>query len=82
MAGIDCIWYRRGPLSRTFSFPEPGFTADPSDSGKNLFQLLPSGWRYRAPYAKNNKFKNIFFPESITQLTLTHHVWDNSCPKI
>ncbi|KAJ8375448.1 hypothetical protein SKAU_G00060280 [Synaphobranchus kaupii] len=41
-------------------------TADPSHPGHNLFQLLPSGRRYRALYAKTTRHKNSFFPQAVT----------------
>ncbi|KAK9516191.1 hypothetical protein VZT92_024137 [Zoarces viviparus] len=37
-------------------------TADPSHPGHKLFQLLPSGRRYRALYAKTTRHRNSFFP--------------------
>ena len=40
-------------------------TADPSHPGHNLFQLLPSGRRYRSLYAKTTRQKSSFFPQAV-----------------
>ena len=40
--------------------------ADPSHPGHNLFQLLPSGRRYRTMYTKNTRHRNSFFPLAVT----------------
>lgn len=40
-------------------------SADPSQPGHNLFQLLPSGRRYRALYAKTSTYRNGFFRQAI-----------------
>jgi len=43
-------------------------TADPSHPGHKLFQLLPSGRRYRALYAKTTRHRNSFFPLAVTMM--------------
>ena len=40
--------------------------ADPSHPGHNLFQLLPSGRRYRTMYTKTTRHRNSFFPLAVT----------------
>ena len=40
-------------------------SADPSHPGYKLFQLLPSGQRYRALYVKTSRHRNSFFPGAI-----------------
>ncbi|KAK0132009.1 hypothetical protein N1851_021293 [Merluccius polli] len=43
-------------------------TKDSSHPGFDLFDLLPSGRRYRCIRTKTNSFKNSFFPKAITTL--------------
>jgi hypothetical protein len=43
-------------------------TKDSSHPGFELFELLPSGRRYRCIITKTNRFKNSFFPKAITSL--------------
>src|SRR4029434_7416301 len=43
--------------------------ADPSHPGHNLFQLLPSGRRYRSLYTKTTRHRNSFFPLAVTLMT-------------
>ena len=38
---------------------------DPSHPANHLFELLPSGRRYRAIKARTSRFRSIFFPEAI-----------------
>ena len=40
--------------------------ADPSHPGHNLFQLLPSGRRYRSLHTKTTRHRNSFFPLAVT----------------
>ena len=40
--------------------------ADPSHPGHNLFQLLPSGRRYRSLHTKTTWHRNSFFPLAVT----------------
>lgn len=57
-------------------------TADPSHPGYNLFQLLPSGRRYRALYAKTSRQRNTFSPHTVTLMNrkhLTHSGRNNHC---
>ncbi len=53
------------PPNRTEKRAE-NITADPSHPGHNLFELLPSGRRYRALYAKTTGDMNSFFPQAVT----------------
>ena len=41
-------------------------TADPSHPGYNLFQLRPSGRRYRTLYTKTTRHRNSFCPPAVT----------------
>ena len=41
---------------------------DSSHPGSDLFDLLPSGRRYRVIRSKTNRLKNSFFPKAITAL--------------
>src|SRR4029434_4348794 len=41
-------------------------TADPSHPGHDLFQLLPSGMRYRTLYTKTTRHRNSLFPLAVT----------------
>ncbi|KAL0167353.1 hypothetical protein M9458_039197, partial [Cirrhinus mrigala] len=40
-------------------------TLDPSHPSHHLFELLPSGWCYRAPNTRTTRHKNSFFPQAI-----------------
>ncbi|KAL0151329.1 hypothetical protein M9458_053323 [Cirrhinus mrigala] len=40
-------------------------TLDPSHPSHHLFELLPSGRRYRAPNTRTTRHKNSFFPQAI-----------------
>ncbi len=42
----------------------------PSHSAHSLFELLPSGRRYRAPSTKTTRHRNSFFPQAIISWTL------------
>src|SRR4029434_507697 len=42
--------------------------ADPSHPGHKLFNLLPSGRRYRSLFAKTSRHKNSFFPLAVSLL--------------
>ena len=42
--------------------------ADPSHPTNYLFELLPSGRRYKAIKARTHRFRNSFFPEAILAL--------------
>lgn len=46
---------------------------DSSHPGSDLFNLLPSGRRYRCIRTRTNRFKNSFFPKVITTLNLHMH---------
>ena len=41
-------------------------SADPSHPAHQLFELLPSGRRYRTLYTKTARHKNSFFPQAVT----------------
>jgi len=43
-------------------------SADPSHPGNKLFELLPSGRRYKALYAKTSRHKGSFYPQAVTLL--------------
>ncbi|XP_048106307.1 uncharacterized protein LOC125299187 isoform X3 [Alosa alosa] len=43
-------------------------SADPSHPGHKLFNLLPSGRRYRALFTKTSRHKDSFFPQAATLL--------------
>ena len=43
---------------------------DPRHPGHNLFNLLPSGRRYKTLYTKTSRHKNSFFPCAIKLLNL------------
>ena len=47
-------------------------TKDSSHPGSQLFELLPSGRRYRSLQARTNKLRNSFFPKAIN--TLNSHM--------
>ena len=40
-------------------------TGDPTHPGHHLFELLPSGRRYRSLYATKSKHKHSFFPSAV-----------------
>ncbi len=40
-------------------------TLDPSNPAHSLFELLPSGWRYRALRTRTTRHRNSFFPQAI-----------------
>lgn len=44
---------------------------DCSHPGHQLFELLPSGRRFRCPKTRTSRFKNSFFPKAITVLNET-----------
>ena len=44
--------------------------ADPSHPGHDLFQLLPSGRRYRALYARTTRHRNSFFPQAVSLMNI------------
>ncbi len=46
---------------------------DSSHPGSDLFELLPSGRRYRCIKTRTNRFKNSFFPKAITTLNSHMH---------
>ena len=48
-------------------------TKDSSHPGFDLFDLLPSGRRYRCIRTKTNRFKNSFFPKALTTLNSHMH---------
>ena len=56
------------PASRTLQEPadRQGTSLDSSRPGHNLFQLLPSGRRYRTLYTKTTRHKSSFFSHAIT----------------
>ena len=45
---------------------------DSSHPGSDLFNLLPSGRRYRCIRTRTNRFKNSFFPKSYNHSKHTH----------
>ncbi|KAM9771206.1 uncharacterized protein ACBT44_004537 [Syngnathus typhle] len=47
-------------------------STDPSQPGCNLFELLPSGQRYRALYAKTSRHIDSFFPQAVALMN-SHH---------
>uniref|UniRef100_A0A8D3DB29 Reverse transcriptase domain-containing protein n=1 Tax=Scophthalmus maximus TaxID=52904 RepID=A0A8D3DB29_SCOMX len=47
-------------------------TRDSSEPGFYLFDLLPSGRRYRSIRTRPSRFRDSFFPNAITTLTLPH----------
>ena len=44
-------------------------TADCSHPACSLFQMLPSGGRYRVVRARTNRLRNSFFPKAVTILS-------------
>ncbi|XP_069545532.1 uncharacterized protein [Brachyistius frenatus] len=52
-------------------------SAAPSHPGHPLFQLLPSGRRYRSLSAKTTRSKNSFYPQAVTLLNTSNvlHHW-------
>ena len=55
--------YNRHCLRRAHSI-----LRDSSHPGHNLFELLPSGRRYRAIRSKTNRLKNCFYPRAVISL--------------
>ena len=55
--------YNRHCLRRAHSI-----LRDSSHPGHNLFELLPSGRRYRAIRSKTNRLKNSFYPRAVISL--------------
>ncbi|XP_061136958.1 uncharacterized protein LOC133155558 isoform X3 [Syngnathus typhle] len=51
-------------LSRTRKHAR-NISTDPSHPGCSLFELLPSGRRYRARYAKTSRHRDRFFPQAV-----------------
>ncbi|KAM9816603.1 uncharacterized protein ACBT44_010847 [Syngnathus typhle] len=51
-------------LSRTRNRAR-NISTDPSHPGCSLFELLPSGRRYRARYAKTSRHRDSFFPQAV-----------------
>ncbi len=47
-------------------------TLGPSHSAHSLFELLPSGGRYRAPSTRTTKQRNSFFPHAIHLMSTWH----------
>ena len=47
---------------------QPPNALDPLHPGHKLFNLLPSGRRYRAMFAKTSRHKVSFFPQAVTLL--------------
>lgn len=62
LQSIEALYHKR-TLRRAHKI-----TADTSHPAHNLFQLLPSGRRYRTIAAKTTRFKNSFFPKAINIL--------------
>ncbi|XP_061143871.1 uncharacterized protein LOC133160228 [Syngnathus typhle] len=58
-------------LSRTRSRAR-NISTDPSHPGCSLFELLPSGRRYRARYAKTSRHRDSFFPQAVALMN-SHH---------
>ena len=56
--------YRQRVLSKSKKI-----TKDPSHPANNLFQLLPSGRRYRNIMTKTERFKNSLYPQAMKILT-------------
>ncbi len=46
-------------------------TLDPSHPAHSLFELLPSGRRYRSRSTKTARYKNSFFPQAVSHLNNT-----------
>ena len=49
---------------------------DITHPGRHLFQLLPSGRRYRSIRTRTNRLKNSFFPKAVALLWR----WGGACP--
>ncbi len=47
-------------------------TLDPSHPANSLFELLPSGWRYKALSTRTTSHKNSFFPQAINLMNTWH----------
>nr|XP_049607014.1 uncharacterized protein LOC125987015 isoform X2 [Syngnathus scovelli] len=47
-------------------------STDPSHPGCSLFELLPSGRRYRALYTKTSRHRDSFFPQAVALMN-SHH---------
>ncbi|XP_061132396.1 uncharacterized protein LOC133152636 [Syngnathus typhle] len=47
-------------------------STDPSHPGCSLFELLPSGRRYRAWYAKTSRHRDNFFPQAVALMNSRH----------
>uniref|UniRef100_A0A3P8SN94 Uncharacterized protein n=1 Tax=Amphiprion percula TaxID=161767 RepID=A0A3P8SN94_AMPPE len=62
-----CLGWR----TERWCFPSlwDGGRSDSSHPGSQLFDLLPSGRRYRCIKARTNRLKNSFFPRAITTLS-------------
>ncbi|KAM9816508.1 uncharacterized protein ACBT44_010817 isoform 1-T1 [Syngnathus typhle] len=58
-------------LSRTRNRAR-NISTDPSHPGCSLFELLPSGRRYRARYAKTSRHRDSFFPQAVALMN-SHH---------
>ncbi|KAL0198832.1 hypothetical protein M9458_007372 [Cirrhinus mrigala] len=52
-------------LQRIVRTEDQKITLDPSHPSHHLFELLPSGRRYRAPNTRTTRHKNSFFPQAI-----------------
>ncbi len=48
------------------------FTLDPSHPAHSLFELLLSGWRYRALSTRTTRHRNNFFPQAIHLMNTWH----------
>ncbi len=51
-------------------------TLDPSHPAHSLFELLPSGRRYRALSTRTTRHKNSFFPQAIHLMNTWHKTWN------
>ncbi len=51
-------------------------TLDPSHPAHSLFELLPSGRRYRALNTRTTRHKNSFFPQAIHLMNTWHKTWN------
>ena len=52
---------------------------DSSHPGHSLFELLPSGRRYRTLKTRTNRLKNSFYAKAITTLNTATHTWTDNC---
>ncbi len=48
-------------------------TLDPSHPAHSLFELLPSGWRYRALRTRTTRHRNSFFPQATISWTIDNN---------